>query len=85
MTAGKSRLIINKVKMIVLSDFKEPDSAIRHQQNNTKAVMDQRELGVGTLYITERLDVVYCLCQLRINMMMFLQYAFLARTTGFFY
>ncbi|GLV42640.1 icln [Carabus blaptoides fortunei] len=39
--------------MIVLSDFKEPDSAIRHQQNNTKAVMDQRELGVGTLYITE--------------------------------
>lgn len=53
MTAGKSRLIINKVKMIVLSDFKEPDSAIRHQQNNTKAVMDQRELGVGTLYITE--------------------------------
>lgn len=43
--------------MIVLSDFKEPDSVIKHQQPATKAVMDKRDLGIGTLYITERLDV----------------------------
>lgn len=41
--------------MIVLSEFKEPDSVIRHQQNATKAIMDKRDLGVGTLYVTERL------------------------------
>lgn len=40
--------------MIVLSDFKEPDSVIRLQQNDIKAVMDHKELGIGTLYITER-------------------------------
>lgn len=44
-----------KIKMMVLSEFREPDSVIRHQQVATKAVIDKQELGVGTLYITERL------------------------------
>lgn len=43
--------------MIVLSEFKEPDSIIKHQQVATKAVLDKRELGVGILYITERLKL----------------------------
>lgn len=41
--------------MMVLSDFREPDSVIRHEQPATKAVLDKQELGIGTLFITERL------------------------------
>lgn len=39
---------------MVLSEFREPDSVIKHQQGATKAVIDKQELGIGTLYITER-------------------------------
>lgn len=43
------------IKMMVLNEFREPDSVIRHQQAATKAVIDKQDLGTGTLYITERL------------------------------
>lgn len=46
--------------MIVLEEFRNPDSVIRHQQAATKAVIDKRDLGVGTLYITERLIIYLC-------------------------
>lgn len=66
--------------MIVLSDFKEPDSVIRHQQINTKAVMDKRLLGTGTLFITERLGLIFVKYRLTISdIEMYFQFIIMAR------
>ncbi|XP_022920230.1 methylosome subunit pICln isoform X2 [Onthophagus taurus] len=40
--------------MVVLSSFLHPDSPIRFEQRNTRAVLDKKDLGLGTLFISER-------------------------------
>lgn len=39
--------------MVVLSTFPPPAEGVRHQQNNTEVLMNDRSLGKGTLYIAE--------------------------------
>ncbi|KAI4469817.1 chloride conductance regulatory protein icln [Holotrichia oblita] len=39
--------------MVVLTSFVYPESPIRFEARNTKAVLDKKDLGVGTLYISE--------------------------------
>ncbi|CAB3368195.1 Hypothetical predicted protein [Cloeon dipterum] len=39
--------------MVVMSSYREPSGEIRHQESNTRAFVNERELGSGTLYIAE--------------------------------
>ena len=39
--------------MVVLTSFPPPVDGIRHQQSNTSVLMNERNLGKGTLYIAE--------------------------------
>lgn len=39
--------------MVVLSNFLTPREGIRHEERNTTAYINEREIGKGTLYITE--------------------------------
>ncbi|KAK6195250.1 hypothetical protein SNE40_000720 [Patella caerulea] len=39
--------------MVILTNFPPPTEGIRHQQDNTAAVIDQKELGNGTIFIAE--------------------------------
>lgn len=39
--------------MVVLSNFLPPQEGIRHEEPNTTAYITDREIGKGTLYITE--------------------------------
>jgi nucleotide-sensitive chloride channel 1A len=43
--------------MVVLSNFPPPTDGIRHEQPSTTVHINDRELGKGTLFITERLVV----------------------------
>lgn len=40
--------------MVVLSDFLAPQEGIRHEEQETTLYVNEREIGKGTLYITER-------------------------------
>lgn len=40
--------------MVVLSNLPAPEDGIRHSQPDTKAFIENRDLGSGTLYIAER-------------------------------
>jgi len=40
--------------MVILTAFQYPESPILHEQQNTRAVLDKRDLGVGTVYVSER-------------------------------
>lgn len=40
--------------MVVLSNFLAPTEGIKHQQPSTSLFVNNRDVGVGTLYITER-------------------------------
>lgn len=40
--------------MVVLSNFLAPQEGIRHEEQNTTVYVNDREVGKGTLYITER-------------------------------
>lgn len=40
--------------MVVVTSFCYPDSEIIHEQKNTKVLLDKRDLGTGTLFISER-------------------------------
>lgn len=40
--------------MVVLSNFLAPQEGIRHEEQNTTVYINDREVGKGTLYITER-------------------------------
>jgi hypothetical protein len=39
--------------MVVLSSFREPSGEIRHQQVDTCAFVNDREMGPGTLFIAD--------------------------------
>ncbi|KAF7989581.1 hypothetical protein HCN44_008255 [Aphidius gifuensis] len=41
--------------MVVLSNFLTPQEGIRHEEKNTTVYLNDREVGKGTLYITESL------------------------------
>ncbi|KAJ8678901.1 hypothetical protein QAD02_014688 [Eretmocerus hayati] len=41
--------------MVVLSDFLSPQEGIRHEEPQTTLYVNEREVGKGTLYITESL------------------------------
>ncbi|XP_029036315.1 methylosome subunit pICln [Osmia bicornis bicornis] len=41
--------------MVVLSNFLAPQEGIRHEESNTTVYINDREVGKGTLYITESL------------------------------
>lgn len=40
--------------MVVLSNFLAPQEGIRHEEQNTTVYISDREVGKGTLYVTER-------------------------------
>lgn len=40
--------------MVVLSSFLPPQEGIRHEEPNTTLYINDREVGKGTFYITER-------------------------------
>lgn len=40
--------------MVVLSNFLAPQEGIRHEERDTTVYINNREVGKGTLYITER-------------------------------
>lgn len=42
--------------MVILTVFQQPESPILFEENNVKAVLDSRDLGVGSLIISERLE-----------------------------
>jgi len=46
--------------MVVLSNFPPPTDGIRHEQPSTTVHIRDREIGKGTLFITERLVVLSC-------------------------
>ncbi|XP_060519974.1 methylosome subunit pICln-like [Cylas formicarius] len=39
--------------MVIINSFKYPDSNIRHEQRNVRAIIDSKDMGVGTLFISE--------------------------------
>ena len=41
--------------MVILSDFLAPEVGVRHEEQQTTLYVNEREIGKGTLYITERL------------------------------
>ncbi|XP_008551771.1 methylosome subunit pICln [Microplitis demolitor] len=41
--------------MVVLSNFLAPQEGVRHEEQNTTVYINDREVGKGTLYITESL------------------------------
>jgi hypothetical protein len=51
-------LKINYSEMVVLSNFPPPTNGIRHEQPSTTVHINDREIGKGTLFITERLVVM---------------------------
>lgn len=46
-------------KMVVLSSFLAPQEGIRHEEPNTTVYINAREVGKGTLYITERYNSLF--------------------------
>lgn len=44
--------------MVVLSNFPPPADGIKHEQPSTTVHINDREIGIGTLFITERLVVL---------------------------
>lgn len=44
--------------MVIINSFSHPDAPVRLQQNNVRAVLDKKDLGLGTLYICDRLDKI---------------------------
>lgn len=59
--------ILSEVKirgMVVLTNFPPPTDGIRHEQPSTTVHINDRELGKGTLFITERLVVCNLNCKL---------------------
>lgn len=40
--------------MVISNSFRFPESNIRHEQRNIRAILDKTELGLGTLIISER-------------------------------
>ncbi|GJQ68792.1 putative regulator of volume decrease after cellular swelling [Trypoxylus dichotomus] len=50
----KCSSLTRRFKMVVLTSFVHPESPIRFEARNTRAVLDKKDLGVGTLYISER-------------------------------
>lgn len=56
--------------MVVLTSFQMPETPVKYEQRNTRAVLDKKDLGLGTLYISERLSLNHQKCtrkQLIIN------------------
>jgi len=51
-------LKINFGEMVVLSNFPPPTNGIRHEQPSTTVHINDREIGKGTLFITERLVII---------------------------
>ncbi|XP_019875833.1 methylosome subunit pICln [Aethina tumida] len=39
--------------MVIINSFSHPDAPVRLQQNNVRAVLDKKDLGLGTLYICD--------------------------------
>lgn len=40
--------------MVVLTSFVMPDTPVKCEQRNTRAILDKKDLGLGTLYISEK-------------------------------
>ncbi|KAJ8982493.1 hypothetical protein NQ317_019277 [Molorchus minor] len=39
--------------MVVINSFQHPDSNIKYEQRNVRAILDKKDLGLGTLFISE--------------------------------
>ncbi|KAJ8951332.1 hypothetical protein NQ318_009266 [Aromia moschata] len=39
--------------MVVINSFQQPESNIRYEQRNVRAILDKKDLGLGTLFISE--------------------------------
>lgn len=40
--------------MVVITSFPPPEEGIKHRQPNTRAILNDKDLGSGTLFIAER-------------------------------
>lgn len=40
--------------MVIITQFVHPESPVVLEQRNVRAILDQKDLGVGTLYISEK-------------------------------
>ncbi|KAL1517814.1 hypothetical protein ABEB36_001537 [Hypothenemus hampei] len=54
--------------MVLMNSFRYPSSNIRHEQRNIRAVLDKKDFGLGTLFISESLlcwqekdDIGFCI------------------------
>ncbi|KAJ8931720.1 hypothetical protein NQ314_015338 [Rhamnusium bicolor] len=39
--------------MVIINSFRHPESNIRYEQRNVRAILDKKDLGLGTLFISE--------------------------------
>lgn len=52
---------VSDLNMVILSNFLPPQEGIRHEEQNTTVYINDREVGKGTFYITERWEIYFIL------------------------
>lgn len=40
--------------MVISNSFRYPSSSIKHEQRNVRAILNKKDLGSGTLFVSER-------------------------------
>lgn len=40
--------------MVIINSFTHPESPVRFQQRNIRVILDKKDMGVGTLFISEK-------------------------------
>lgn len=40
--------------MVIFNSFRYPSSSIKHEQRNVRAILNKKDLGTGTLFVSER-------------------------------
>ncbi|XP_066151384.1 methylosome subunit pICln [Euwallacea fornicatus] len=40
--------------MVMINSFRYPESTVRYEQRNIRAILDKKDLGLGTLFVSER-------------------------------
>lgn len=43
--------------MVIVNSFQHPESNIRCEQRNVRAILDKKDLGLGTLFVSERYKI----------------------------
>lgn len=50
----KRKTLKKSCKMVMIANFQPPASPVRLQEENVTVLLDKKNLGIGTLYISER-------------------------------